>query len=296
LPPLPKITSLNIGDNQLTSLELAPGMTNLEQLFLQDNQLTNLSLPPNLNSLVTLQLANNQITSLTLPADLTSLTTLILNGNPLTTLTLSQQLATTNLAALVASLRNQGVTVIILQTGPNNPPVLAAIPNQTIAVGTSLVITNRATDPDSPPQVLTFSLGAGAPTNATINPATGVFNWRTATAAQLGTNIFTVIVTDNGQPQLSASQSFSVVVLASNSPPPTVIVISGATNLPDGTFQLAFTNTPGASFSVLTSTNLALPVTEWTNAGAVLETSPGSYQFTDETPSTPQRFYRVRSP
>jgi uncharacterized repeat protein (TIGR03803 family) len=76
----------------------------------------------------------------------------------------------------------------------------------------------------------------------------------------------------------------------------TETVISGVTNLPDGTFQFAFTNTPGASFTVLTSTNITLPLDEWTSAGAALETSPGSYQFTDETTSSPQRFYRIRSP
>ena len=226
--PLPKLTSLDLGVNLLTSLQLPPGMTNLQQLFLERNQLTNLSLPPNLTSLVTLQLVTNQITTLTLPPDLTSLTTLVLGGNPLTSLTLSQQLATTNLATLVASLRNQGVTVIILQTAPNNAPVLAAIPNQTIGVGTSLVITNLANDPDSPPQVITFSLGAGAPTNATINPANGVFNWRTPTPAQVGTNIFTVIVTDNGQPPLSSSQSFWVLVLRTNSPP--TVAVTSPTN------------------------------------------------------------------
>jgi hypothetical protein len=328
-----------------------------------------------------LDLTGNQLTDLTLPLDMTNLATLVLDGNPLTTLALSQRLATTNLAGLVASLRNQGVAVIILDAADNNPPVLAAIPNQTIAVGMSLVITNLANDPDSPPQVLTFSLGNRAAPNASIDAASGVFSW-TPTPAQVGTNTFDVKVTDDGQPPLSAFQSFSVVVLPTNSPPTvaitsptsgtsftapatitiqadasdsdgsvtniqffdgvtslgnvpsspynlsvslavgshaltavasdnlgattttltvtitglTPILISGATNLPDGAFQFAFTNTPGASFSVLTSTNLALPVEEWTSAGAALETSPGSYQFTDETRSTPQRFYRVRSP
>ena len=100
----------------------------------------------------------------------------------------------------------------------NNPPVLAAIPNWTIAVGMTLTITNAATDPDSPPQELTFSLGTGAATNASINATNGVFTWP-PTQGQIGTNGFSVIVTDNGSPPLSATQSFSVTVLASNNPP-----------------------------------------------------------------------------
>jgi hypothetical protein len=110
-PPLPKLTSLNLGENQLTSLGLPPGMTNLQEIFLQNNRLTNFSLPPNLIALVSLVLANNQITSLTLPADMTSLRNLILNGNPITTLFLSEVEAA-NLAQTVAALRAQGVTII----------------------------------------------------------------------------------------------------------------------------------------------------------------------------------------
>jgi len=55
-------------------------------------------------------LQNNQLTNLTLPPDLTKLTTLLLDGNPLTTLVLSEP-AATNLAADIASLQNQGVSV-----------------------------------------------------------------------------------------------------------------------------------------------------------------------------------------
>ena len=71
----------------------------------------------------------------------------------------------------------------------------------------TLTITNSATDPDSPPEVLTFSLGSGAATNASINPTNGVFVW-TPTQSQVGTNAFSVVVTDKGSPSLSATQSF----------------------------------------------------------------------------------------
>ena len=109
-----------------------------------------------------------------------------------------------------------GLLTVVSAT--NSPPTLAAISNRTIAVGMTLTITNTATDPDSPPQVLTFSLGSDAATNATINPTNGVFVW-SPTQGQIGTNAFSVIVTDNGSPSLSATQSFSVTVLASNNPP-----------------------------------------------------------------------------
>jgi hypothetical protein len=95
----------------------------------------------------------------------------------------------------------------------NLPPVLAAITNRTIAEGSLLTVTNTATDADLPVQQLTFSLGAGAPTGASIHPASGVFTWR-PTEFQGGTNYpISVIVTDDGSPSLSATQSFVVTVL-----------------------------------------------------------------------------------
>jgi hypothetical protein len=110
----------------------------------------------------------------------------------------------------------QSFSVTVLAS--NNPPMLTAVSDRTIAVGMTLTITNAATDPDSPPQELTFSLGTGAATNASINATNGVFTWP-PTQGQIGTNGFSVIVTDNGSPPLSATQSFSVTVLASNNPP-----------------------------------------------------------------------------
>jgi hypothetical protein len=119
----------------------------------------------------------------------------------------------------------QSFSVTVLAS--NNPPVLAAISNRTITAGVTLTITNVATDPDSPPEVLTFSLGPGAATNATINATNGVFTW-TPTQGQVGSNMFSVIVTDNGLPPLSATHAFSVTVLASNNPP-TLAAISDRT-------------------------------------------------------------------
>jgi hypothetical protein len=60
--------------------------------------------------------------------------------------------------------------------------------------------------------------------------------------------------------------------------------------------ELTFRNTPGLSFTVLSTTDLAVPVGHWTSLGSAAEVSPGHYQFTDVTVDSPQRFYRVRSP
>jgi len=108
---LTQLDFLRLAGNQLTSLTLPAGLTNLSVLFLRFNQLTNLTLPPDLTRLVQIDVRGNQLGSLTLPPDMTNLSTLVLDGNPLTTFILSEPMAATNLAAVVATLRNQGVSV-----------------------------------------------------------------------------------------------------------------------------------------------------------------------------------------
>ncbi len=63
------------------------------------------------------------------------------------------------------------------------------------------------------------------------------------------------------------------------------------------TCQLTFSNIPGANFSVFSSTNITLPVSNWNVLGTVIEGPAGQYQFTDPQPATnAQQFYRVRAP
>jgi streptogramin lyase len=74
-------------------------------------------------------------------------------------------------------------------------------------------------------------------------------------------------------------------------------VLTGAQMLNDGAVQFAFSNTPGASFTVLSTTNLSLPLSNWTVVGAASNTAPGVFQFTSPpTTNDAQRFYSVRSP
>ncbi len=94
---------------------------------------------------------------------------------------------------------------------PNTPPVLAPISNQVAHVGFPLVFKASATDTDSPPQTLTFSLGADAPAGATIT-TNGIFNW-SPTLGQAGTtNLVTIWAIDNGTPRMSNSVTFTVII------------------------------------------------------------------------------------
>ena len=70
--------------------------------------------------------------------------------------------------------------------------------------------------PTSRPTTLTFSLGAGAPAGATIDPNTGAFSW-TPTAS--GVFRSRCIVTDNGSPTGEDSETISISVDVINEAP-----------------------------------------------------------------------------
>jgi hypothetical protein len=75
--------------------------------------------------------------------------------------------------------------------------------------------------------------------------------------------------------------------------------LTGPTCLGNGSFKFGFTNYTDISFTVLASTNLALPLNLWSNLGAAVEAPVGSgqFQFTDpQATNNAQRFYRVSSP
>jgi hypothetical protein len=73
--------------------------------------------------------------------------------------------------------------------------------------------------------------------------------------------------------------------------------LTNVTMISNGVFQFGFTNgTPGATFTVLSSTNLTVPLTNWTVIGAASNISPGVLQFTDTHATNLTRFYLIRSP
>jgi DNA-binding beta-propeller fold protein YncE len=65
----------------------------------------------------------------------------------------------------------------------------------------------------------------------------------------------------------------------------------------DGTIQFSFTNNPSASFTVLSTTNISLPLANWTVVASATNISSDLFQFTSQpTTNDQQRYYTVRSP
>jgi hypothetical protein len=106
-------------------------------------------------------------------------------------------------------------TVFVATT--NSAPVLPPQTDRTIAELSALVVTNTATDADLPANTLSYSLAA-APAGATISGA-GVIIWTPTEAQGPETYTLTTMVTDNGMPPLSVTNSFTVTVTEVNSAP-----------------------------------------------------------------------------
>jgi hypothetical protein len=95
----------------------------------------------------------------------------------------------------------------------------------------------------------------------------------------------------NGIPGQS---SLLLIGTAGASPGP--IILTNTVKLSSGACQFSFTNTPGLGFTVLATTNVALPLSSWMVLGSATEILPGQFQFTDLQATNTCRFYRVRSP
>ncbi len=168
---------------------------------------------------------------------------------------------------------------------PNVAPTLAAISNRTVTAGQTLTVTNTATDSNSPPQTLTFSLPV-APTGAVINATNGLLTWRPTISQSPTTNQVSVAVTDSGVPPLGATQSFMVTVLRPATP--TLVTPVMTSNL----FSLQVNGSSGPDYVLLGATNLTPPV-NWQPLKTNLSATP-PFTFTDPATNRAGKLYRVQ--
>jgi hypothetical protein len=205
-------------------------------------------------------------------------------GTSVLTLTASNTATTgTSTVTITGTSRSISHTTTIALTLPANTlPTLVPIANQTVNVGQTVAFTASATDTDQPPQTLTFALLAGA-TNATLNTNSGGFSFRPLVTQANSTNSFTLKVSDNGTPSMSATQSFSVVVNPLSAPGIGNISFAG------GQFSFKVSGQSGPNYAIETSTNL----TEWSSV--FITNSPAlPFNWTDAATNSPLRFYRVK--
>jgi len=174
----------------------------------------------------------------------------------------------------------------------HNPPVVSSPGNQTIVLGQGLSLPITASDPDSG-QILTYSLLAGFPAGASINANSGLFQWTPNGGQAPSTNVISVKVTDNDTPNLSATNSFTVVVTGGGNHAPTLSGIADRTVYLGATVSFtASANDPDAgqtlSYSLLAgfpsgaSINASSGLFQWTpNAGQAPSSNPITVQVAD---------------
>jgi large repetitive protein len=152
-----------------------------------------------------------------------------------------------------------------------------------------------------------FSSTDGLSSAELYDPVAGV--WAPAAQLASGRNRHTATLLGEGgvlvtggfgpEPMWTASMDRAELydLSASVGPVPQPGILTSAQILASGSFQFAFTNTPGAHFSVLATPFPTLPTSEWMVLGGVSETSPGYFVFTDsQATNFLGRFYRLRSP
>ncbi len=85
------------------------------------------------------------------------------------------------------------------------------------------------------------------------------------------------------------------VAFTTTSPAP--LQLKAALTSLGGNIQFNLSAASGTSFTLLSTTNIALAMSNWTALGAMAEISPGQYQFTEPLPPIgSQRYFSVRSP
>ncbi|MBN2313515.1 MAG: choice-of-anchor D domain-containing protein [Sedimentisphaerales bacterium] len=178
----------------------------------------------------------------------------------------------------------------------NEPPILDPIGDKSINESAELTFTVTASDSDVPVNHLTFSL-TNAPDDAYIDPDTGQFTWIPTEEQGPGVYAFDIVVTDDGIPTLSDSETISVTVREVNDAPVLAeigdktldeeallsftVTASDPDDVPPNGLILYAENLPsGATFDVSTGLFTWMPT----------ESQQGSYEVTftvidDGTPS-----------
>lgn len=161
------------------------------------------------------------------------------------------------------------------------PPGLAAVTNQNVIAGATLIVANSASDPNSPAQTLGFAL-TSQPAGAVINPTNGLITWRPLISQSGTSNRFSVVVTNSAN--LAVTQSFWVSVGVPEKP------VFSAPALSGGVMALTISGSSGPDYIIQGATNLA--PAGWqtlftTNSPAV------PFHWSDTNVSRPQFFYRA---
>jgi molybdopterin-binding protein len=167
----------------------------------------------------------------------------------------------------------------------NTAPTLPAQSNLTIDVLAPLVVTNTATDSDIPANTLNYQLTG--PSGSTID-SNGVIRWTPLSARGGTTNFFITIVTDNGVPPLSATNSFEVMVNPAPVIPAPVIQSIAVSN---GIATVTWSSVSNGIYRLQYVGDLGN--TNWMDVSPDVQAGGPAVTATNITGSAVQQFYRI---
>ena len=181
-----------------------------------------------------------------------------------------------------------GWTPVLPASAGNTAPVFTAPPagtNISVNVGVSLSVACSAEDADIPAQTLTYTLLSG-PSGAAVDSGTGQFTWRPSVSQSNSVNPVAVVVTDDGTPNLSATNNFTVTVN------PLTAATTSSPGYSGGTFSLTVNGQVGPDYALQATTNLTSGV--WTTVASTNSPATMPVILTDPNAgSQTMQFYRI---
>ncbi len=176
-------------------------------------------------------------------------------------------------------------TITITVNDVNLPPVLAGIGALSVEEGSPLLFTALASDADLPANKLSFSLDAGAPLSATIDPVTGEFRWTPGESHGSAMFSMTVRVTDDGTPSLDDFETINITVREVNQAP--VLAAIGNKRI-DQARLLTFTAL--ATDADSPADNLSFSLDTGAPLGATIDPSTGRFSWTPPAGMSPGNY------
>jgi hypothetical protein len=200
--------------------------------------------------------------------------------NTITTVVTNTDPQAVNATALTAT---NSFTVVI--SAVHNPPILPAQPDQTIVQFLTLTVTNTATATNIPALALSYQL-LSPPAGASID-GNGIITWTPGEAAESTTNIITTVVTDDGVPPLSATNSFRVTV---TDPPHPVIV---SLTIKNGVATVVWMSEVGQKYRLQYKDTDSDSDSSWNDVSPDVVATSSTTSATNSVGNASQQFYRV---
>lgn len=169
--------------------------------------------------------------------------------------------------------------------GSSSALTLPVQSNLVVIAGTTLTLTNAATDSRTS-VTLTYTLtnSPSAVTNPVIS-TNGIITWTPPASSTNTTYTLTTIVTDNGSPQLSATNSFIVLVAAA-------VPSIGSVSVNANGVNLQWTAPTNEEFEVQSATNITPPIV-WFPFTNIITSTSGTFSFMDTNTASVMKFYEL---